>query len=210
MRDERFRLGIEGSGIGIWDLDLSTHRLLWSNITRTLFGVPNDLPLTYELFLSLLEPQDRERTDQAVKRSVETGCSFDMQYQVDGPSQLHHWVRARGSVVRDEHGVPRHLSGLVIDIDDQKQVEEALRIRESHLRSILETIPDAMIVIDGSGIMQFFSSAAERQFGYLATRSDRSERQHADAKPGSFTPRRLSGPVSRPRASGISSALDES
>ena len=62
---------------------------------------------------------------------------------------------------------PRHLSGIVIDIDDQKQVEEALRVRESHLRSILETIPDAMIVIDGSGIMQFFSSAAERQFGYL-------------------------------------------
>jgi two-component system sensor kinase FixL len=168
VRDERFRLGIEGSGIGIWDLDLSTHRLLWSNITRTLFGVPNDLPLTYELFLSLLEPQDRERTDQAVKRSVETGCSFDMQYHVDGPSQLHRWVRARGSVVRDEHGVPSYLSGLVIDIDDQKEVEEALRVRESHLRSILETVPDAMIVIDGSGAMQFFSSAAERQFGYLA------------------------------------------
>jgi two-component system, LuxR family, sensor kinase FixL len=166
-RDERFRLGIEGSGIGIWNLDLSTHRLLWSNITRTLFGVPNDLPLSYELFLSLLEPQDRELTDQAVRRSVETGCSFDMQYHIGGRSPLHHWVRLRGSIVRDEHGVPGHLSGLVIDIDDQKQVEEALRVRERHLRSILETIPDAMIVIDGSGIMQFFSSAAERQFGYL-------------------------------------------
>jgi two-component system, LuxR family, sensor kinase FixL len=167
VRDERFRLGIEGSGIGVWDLDLSTHKLLWSNITRTLFGVPNDLSLTYELFLSLLEPQDRERTDQAVKRSVETGCSFDMQYHVGGRSPLHRWVRLRGSVVRDEQGVPRHLGGLVIDIDDQKQVEEALRVRERHLRSILETIPDAMIVIDGGGVMQFFSSAAERQFGYL-------------------------------------------
>ena len=54
----------------------------------------------------------------------------------------------------------------MIEIDDQKQIEEALRTRESHLHSILETIPDAMIVIDGNGIMQFFSSAAERQFGY--------------------------------------------
>ena len=32
---------------------------------------------------------------------------------------------------------------------------------------ILESVPDAMIVIDGNGIMQFFSNAAERQFGYL-------------------------------------------
>ena len=126
----------------------------------------DDLPLTYELFLSLLESQDRESTEQAVKRSVETGCSFDMQYRVKGQLQSRHWVQARGSVVMDEQGLPRHLSGIVIDIDDQKQVEEALRTREGHLRSILETIPDGMIVIDGRGTMQFFSSAAERQFGY--------------------------------------------
>jgi two-component system, LuxR family, sensor kinase FixL len=89
-----------------------------------------------------------------------------MQYRVSGRSQSRQWVRARGSIVTGEPGEACHLSGIVIDIDDQKQIEEALRTRESHLHSILETIPDAMIVIDGNGIMQFFSSAAERQFGY--------------------------------------------
>jgi two-component system sensor kinase FixL len=166
VRNERFRLGIEGSGIGVWDLDLATQKLLWSDTTRTLFGVPNDLPLTYDLFLSLLDPDDRERTKQALSQSVETGRSFDMQYRVNVQSQRSQWVRVRAGVVRDEQGVPSHLSGIVIEIDDQKQVEEALRTRESHLHSILETIPDAMIVIDGNGLMQFFSSAAERQFGY--------------------------------------------
>src|SRR4029077_15036422 len=73
---------------------------------------------------------------------------------------------AGGSIVKGERGGPGRLSGIVIEIDDQKKVEEALRTRESHLHSILETIPDAMIVIDGNGIIQFFSSAAERQFGY--------------------------------------------
>src|SRR5260370_34489158 len=38
--------------------------------------------------------------------------------------------------------------------------------REAHLKSILDTVPDAMIVIDDRGIMQSFSSAAERLFGY--------------------------------------------
>jgi two-component system sensor kinase FixL len=166
VRENRFRLGIEGSGIGTWDLDLSTRGLLWSDTTRALFGLSSDLPVTYELFLSLLEPHDRERTEQAIRRSIETGCSFDMQYRIAGPSQPGQWVRTRGSVVRDEQGMARHLSGIMINIDDQKQVEEALRTRERHLQSILETIPDAMIVIDGNGIMQFFSSAAERQFGY--------------------------------------------
>jgi len=40
--------------------------------------------------------------------------------------------------------------------------------REAHLRSILATVPDAMIVIDESGRIQSFSSAAERLFGYTA------------------------------------------
>jgi two-component system, LuxR family, sensor kinase FixL len=40
--------------------------------------------------------------------------------------------------------------------------------REAHLTSILDTIPDAMIVIDERGIIQSFSSTAERLFGYAA------------------------------------------
>jgi len=41
--------------------------------------------------------------------------------------------------------------------------------REAHLQSILDTVPEAMIVIDERGIVQSFSSAAERLFGYRAT-----------------------------------------
>lgn len=43
-----------------------------------------------------------------------------------------------------------------------------LQAREAHLQSILDTVPDAMIVIDEHGLMQSFSSAAERQFGWRA------------------------------------------
>jgi two-component system sensor kinase FixL len=165
-REERFRLGIEGSGLGTWDLDLSTKELVWSATTRKLFSVSNDAPVSYDIFLSLLEPDDRERTEQAISRSLQSNGYFDISYQLSKTPGLTHWVRVRGSLVKDEDGKPRHLSGIVLDIDEEKKLEEALRTREGHLQSILETIPDAMIVIDGHGIIQFFSSAAERQFGY--------------------------------------------
>ena len=166
VRDERFRLGIEGSGLGTWDLNLSTRKLTWSATTRRLFGISGEDPVSYDLFLSLLEPADRERTEQAIQRSVESGGYLDISYRLCKASGVAHWVRLRGSLVKDQEGMPRHLSGIALDIDEEKQLEEALRTRERHLQSILETIPDAMIVIDGNGIMQFFSSAAERQFGY--------------------------------------------
>jgi two-component system sensor kinase FixL len=166
FRDERLRLGIQGSGIGTWELDLSTHELVWSDATRTLFGVSDEQPIDYALFLSLLQPEDRDATELAVKQSVATGHGFDIQYRVRREHGGIHWIRARGGIIKNDDGIARHLCGIVLDIDEQKKLEEALRTREGHLRSILDTIPDAMIVINGHGVMQFFSSAAERQFGY--------------------------------------------
>jgi two-component system sensor kinase FixL len=52
------------------------------------------------------------------------------------------------------------------DITHLKLAEQDLAAREAHLKSILETVPDAMIVINERGIVQSFSVAAERLFGY--------------------------------------------
>jgi two-component system sensor kinase FixL len=52
------------------------------------------------------------------------------------------------------------------DITEWITAEEALRTREAHLRSILETVPDAMIVIDEQARIQSFSATAVRLFGY--------------------------------------------
>ncbi|WP_313665532.1 PAS domain S-box protein [Shinella sp.] len=46
------------------------------------------------------------------------------------------------------------------------RAESALRTREAHLRSILDTVPDATVVIDERGLITSFSAAAVRQFGY--------------------------------------------
>lgn len=50
-----------------------------------------------------------------------------------------------------------------------QDAERALRASEAHLRSVLETVPDAIIVINDRGLVQSFSPAAERLFGYSAT-----------------------------------------
>lgn len=66
----------------------------------------------------------------------------------------------------DEGGALRGFGKVVRDITDQKAAEAAIGRREDHLRSILATVPDAMIVIDAAGVMVSFSAAAERLFGY--------------------------------------------
>ena len=166
LRDRQLWRGIDASGVGLWELDVSTQEISWSSAARRLFGVSDDCAVDYGLFLSLLQPQDRQQTEDAVQNSIQTGCAFDVQYRVRRENGDGHWVRACGGPNRDDDGIIRHLAGVVLDIDDQKRLEEALKTRESHLRSILDTVPDAMIVIDDHGVMQSFSTAAERLFGY--------------------------------------------
>ena len=164
--DQRLRLGIEEAGIGTWNLDLSTQELTWSAAAQRLFGISTTRALGLDLLIALLEPGDRERVGSAITRSAETGCPLDVQYRINRNDGGSHWIRMRGGPVRQADGKPGCLSGIVLDIDEEKQLEDALRKSEGHLRSILETVSDAMIVIDERGIMQFFSTAAERLFGY--------------------------------------------
>ena len=52
------------------------------------------------------------------------------------------------------------------DITDLRDAQTDLAAREAHLRSILDTVPEAMVVIDEAGTITSFSAAAERLFGY--------------------------------------------
>jgi two-component system sensor kinase FixL len=63
-------------------------------------------------------------------------------------------------------GAPGGFACVILDATESLAAGEALRAREAHLSSILETVPDAMIVIDEAGTIQSFSRAAERLFGY--------------------------------------------
>jgi two-component system, LuxR family, sensor kinase FixL len=59
--------------------------------------------------------------------------------------------------------------GIIRDISERKASELAQRETELRLRSILDTVPDGIVVIDERGIVQSFSPAAERLFGYTAS-----------------------------------------
>ncbi len=66
----------------------------------------------------------------------------------------------------DQTGVLRGFGKVLRDVTDQRASERALDAGAEHLRSILSTVPDAMVVIDERGKILSFSAAAERLFGF--------------------------------------------
>lgn len=93
-----------------------------------------------------------------------------------GPLRVEGWrVRKDGSefaadatviALRCPDGTLRGFGFSIVDITDRKAAEQALAHSELHVRSILATVPSAMVVIDEQGTMLSFSSAAEKLFGW--------------------------------------------
>lgn len=72
------------------------------------------------------------------------------------------------SPLADEEGRIVGASKVARDVSAARAAQLALLEREAHLKSVLDTVPDAMIVIDTKGLIQSFSTAAEKTFGYSA------------------------------------------
>ena len=61
------------------------------------------------------------------------------------------WGRLTGSLVRDTNGTPKFAVGMIENITDRKQAEEALRESEERYRSVVESVSDSVSIIDGQG-----------------------------------------------------------
>ncbi|KAK0329734.1 hypothetical protein LTR94_035549, partial [Friedmanniomyces endolithicus] len=77
----------------------------------------------------------------------------------DGSEFLAHYTL---TPLKDTAGGPIGFGLIMQDITDQRAAETVLKAGAQHLKSILATVPDAMVVIDETGCIQSFSAAAER------------------------------------------------
>jgi two-component system sensor kinase FixL len=162
-----FNLLIDGATeYAICMLDPEGRVLIWNAGGQRLMGwseaevVGQDVATFY--------PQD---TRQAGKPRADLAMA-----QAEGKIEDEAWIlRKDGSeflahvsitALHDQAGALRGLGKVVRDVTDQRASERALDAGAEHVRSILSTVPDAMVVIDERGKILSFSAAAERLFGF--------------------------------------------
>ena len=92
--------------------------------------------------------------------------SFEMDYASTGGDGERRWWRFLA--VPEVAGGSGGAGVLQTDISEERRARSGFEEREALLRSILDTVPDAMIVIDERGLIHSFSAAAERLFGVTA------------------------------------------
>ncbi|MGE5492210.1 MAG: PAS domain S-box protein [Actinomycetota bacterium] len=132
---EELAMAVRGADIGTWNWDMRTGDMVWSERCRQLFGIPLDEPMTFQLFLGALHPDDRTMAEKAVSRALEEHQEYNLELRVLWPDGSGHWVAVVGRGHYDgESGEVIGMSGIALDISQRKEAEEALREREELMR----------------------------------------------------------------------------
>ena len=136
--------------LGSWELDLLSGELRWSDEIYRIFELdPARFSPSYENFLNVIHPDDRDKVNQAYTRSLENHQPYDIVHRLQFADGRTKWVHEHCISEFDASGKPLHSVGAVQDITEQYLAAEQLRIAAATFKAqeaILITDPDANIL----------------------------------------------------------------
>jgi two-component system, LuxR family, sensor kinase FixL len=132
-REERIGLAAESANLALWTIDFERRESWMSDKGRELFGFAANEPLSREVFLSRVHPEDREAVDGAIERARAGSKSFEIEYRLLRPDGATRWLISRGRYVRNDRGGVRELMGVAIDITAQVQADLQMRLQREEM-----------------------------------------------------------------------------
>src|SRR5271170_1815322 len=138
---------LESGQVGDWDLDLLNDTSRRSLRHDQCFGYDNPIPEAQwgiEVFVRHVHPEDRQRVEQGLRGAARDLQDWGSEFRVIWPDGSEHWLSARGSIYRTIQGKATRMLGVVMDITDRKQAEEALRASEELSRGQVEALKSTL------------------------------------------------------------------
>lgn len=135
---DRLKQALEASRLGIWEWNIQTGEITWSDTLEPLHGLARGtFARTFEAYNELVHPEDRALLDTALKSTVEEGADYDLEFRIVWPDKSVHWIEGKGRAFHDEAGKPLRMLGLAMDITDRKQAQDALRASQERYRAFV-------------------------------------------------------------------------
>lgn len=162
--EERYFLAVYGANDGIWERDLVTGEVYFSPRWKSMLGYKDD-----EISNNIIEwenrihPDDRQRV-MDISRAYLDGHiqAYEIEYRLLHKNGSYRWVHTRGSCLRDPYGIPYRIAGSNTDITSKEIANEIRRQNEALLRTVLETLPVGILILERDGTIAISNEAARK------------------------------------------------
>jgi len=146
----RLRAALEASGTSTWRWDMSTNVVDSDEGLCQLFGVDPAEKGSFDVFVSRIHPDDRERVIAAALRCASEGVDLDEEFRVVRPDGSVRWAVDKGKTVFGENGAPQYLIGACVDVTER-------RMRDEQFHALAESIPQLAWMADASGSIYWYN-----------------------------------------------------
>jgi len=126
--EERTTFALASARMGVWEIDVATQQLTWSETMARLYGLHADeAPKDAEGAFQLIHPDDRQMVRDSAARALRDRSSYDVEYRVQCADGATRWIAGRASMFLDAENKPVRLLGVSTDISEHKSLETQLR-----------------------------------------------------------------------------------
>ena len=134
--------------LGYWERDIKTNSFFWSEQTRKMLNLPENITSSsFESLMEMIHPDDRQKAlDFSTINNIEISTSIE--YRVILKDNMVKYLQSIRSLIKHENGLPVRIEGTLQDITERKLIEEAIRESEERFRIMFSKAPLGMALID--------------------------------------------------------------
>jgi len=145
---QRFLIATGSIGDGIWDLDLETENIHYSDRWKEMLGYrPDEVEASLEGWLSRVHPEDVTRLRTIIDAGIAGEVSvIEQRYRILAKNGEYRWMLTRGEIVTDNDGKTVRVVGRQTAVDEEGDSLEAMR--SSGLQDPLTRLPNRTVLVD--------------------------------------------------------------
>jgi len=142
----RLRIATEGTKLATWDLNLVTREIVYSPRLNEIFGHQPSHQLTHQQMRDQVHFDDKSVVEEAFDTALSSGI-YSYESRIDKGDGTTGWIKTEGKVLFDAGNVPVRMLGTMLDITEQKGVQEKILRSEKLFKSIALNIPNSLVLV---------------------------------------------------------------
>ena len=149
LSNERWQFALEGSRDGVWDWDLNTNHIHFSERWKDILGYKkNELESSYAQLKKLIHPEDFAKVNNELQKNIKGKLdNHEIEFRMLAKSGQYKWILSRGKITsRDEDGNPLRMVGTNTDIEQRKTDEKRLKLSEDKFSKVFHSSQDAIAI----------------------------------------------------------------